>query len=81
MDLNKKTTILFSTELHKHLADVARRRGLSLGELIRQTCVDRYGSKASEDRLEAVEELAKLTLDTSEPATMRWQSLAEGPTL
>lgn len=43
MELSKKTTILFSPETHERLTELAARRGVSLGELVRDACVAQYG--------------------------------------
>ncbi len=49
MGLIKKTTILFSPALHAHLTETAKRRGMSLGELVRAACEAQYGIVSSED--------------------------------
>ena len=75
MELTKKTTILFSPELYEHLAAVARRRGVSLGELVRSACEVQYGFVDPQTRLEAVEELAALRLPVGSPAKLKAQSV------
>ena len=77
MDLLKKTTILFTTKQHLHLVRVAKRRGLSLGELIRSACQAQYGAVSEEDRLVAVGELRELNLPVGTPAEMKLQSVPD----
>jgi hypothetical protein len=75
MELNKKTTILFSEELHRQLSELAARRGVSLGELVREACAEQYGIGGSAGRREAVEALATLALPVGEPDTMKRESV------
>lgn len=60
MELSKKTTILFSPELHRRLTDLAARRGSSLGELVREACEARFGVVGSPERLAAAQALAAI---------------------
>lgn len=74
MELSKKTTILFTTELHQFLLNLARRRGTSLGELVRTACELQYGFTDPENRMSAVDALALLNLPVDSPKTMKQQS-------
>ncbi len=74
MELSKKTTILFSPELHRRLSQLAARRGVSLGELVREACEVRYGVIGSASRLEAVEALATLDLPAGDPDQLKRES-------
>jgi hypothetical protein len=74
MELSKKTTILFSPELHRRLTRLAARRGVSLGELVREACEVRYGVLGSASRLEAVQVLATLDLPVGTPDEMKRES-------
>ncbi len=60
MELTTKTTILFPPQLHERLVRVARRRGVSLGHLVRSACEAQYAAPSREARLEAVRELVEL---------------------
>lgn len=75
MELNKKTTILFSTDLHARLVRIAKRRGTSLGDLVRQACETRYGLVSREERLRAVEEIGRLNLPVGTVRQMKRQSI------
>ena len=77
MELSKKTTILFSPELHAHLVRLAAQRGTSLGELVRSACVRAYGASSPSDRLAAVAELAGLALPIGSPQQMEAESVPE----
>jgi hypothetical protein len=77
MELSKKTTILFSPELHRRLTRLAARRGVSLGELVREACEVRYGVLGSASRLEAVQALATLELPVGTPDEMKRESQPE----
>ena len=74
MELSKKTTILFSPELHQRLSRLAARQGVSLGELVREACEARYGVMGSEVRVGAVRGLAALALPVGTPAAMKRES-------
>jgi len=75
MELTKKTTILFSPELHRRLTKLAARRGSSLGALVREACARPYGAAGSAAGLEAVETLAGLRLPVGKPAAMKRESV------
>jgi hypothetical protein len=74
MDLTKKTTILLSPELHRRLSQLAARRGVSLGQLVREACEARYALAGSPSRLEAVDALSKLELPVGTPEEMEAES-------
>jgi hypothetical protein len=75
MELSKKTTILFSPELHRRLARLAASRGVSLGELVREACEARYGVVGTTSRREAASALAAMALPVSEPGEMKRESV------
>lgn len=75
MELSKKTTILFSPELHERLSRLAARRGVSLGLLVRSACERQYGDSTPEERLAAVEGLASLNLPVATPEEMARESV------
>jgi predicted DNA-binding protein len=77
MEYSKKTTILFSPELHERLVQLARQKGVSLGYLVRSACETQYGLVAVEDRLEAVRELSRLSLPVADTRTMKEQSVPD----
>jgi predicted transcriptional regulator len=74
MELSKKTTILFSPELHRRLTQLAARRQVSLGELVREACEIQYGVAGSASRLEAVRGLAGLALPVGTTGEMKHES-------
>jgi len=75
MELTHKTTILLSPELHARLTSLARRRGQSLGELVREACERQYGVETTEERVRAVRRLAALKLPVATPARMKRESV------
>ena len=75
MELSKKTTILFSPELHRRLSRLAASRGVSLGELVREACEVRYGVMGTTSRREAVGELSGLALPVDSPEAMKRESV------
>ncbi len=75
MELTKKTTILFSPELHRRLSRLASRRGRSLGDLVREACEVQYGVIGGPGQSDAVASLAKLGLPVSTPAHMKRESI------
>lgn len=77
MELTKKTTILFSPELHRRLADLAARRGRSMGDLVREACEIQYGIVGSSEQIAAVAALAQLGLPVDSPAAMKQESVPD----
>ncbi len=75
MELSKKTTILFTPELHRRLKAVARQRGTSIGELVREACVAQYGLVGTERRRAAVAQMAGLALPVADPGDMKRESI------
>jgi len=74
MELSKKTTILFSPELHRRLTLLAEKRHVSLGELVREACEAHYGIAGSPERTEAVRALAAMRLPVGTPSSMKQES-------
>jgi len=75
MELSKKTTILFPPKLYARLARRARRERTSVGELVRNACVQQYGLRAAGDRSAVVRELASLRLPVGAPEEMERESV------
>ncbi len=81
MELSKKTTILFSPRLHRHLSDLAERRGVSLGELVREACATAYGIVDQDASVAAVESLTALRLPVGSPRDMKRESVPSAESL
>ncbi len=77
MELTKKTTILFSPDLHDQLTLLAKQLGTSLGELVRRACEAQYRLSSRDDRLAAVRDLEALSLPVGEPEEMERESMAD----
>jgi predicted transcriptional regulator len=75
MDMTKKTTILFSPEMHRRLTELAARRRRSFGELVREACEVQYGVVGGRDQEAAVAELAGLELPVDSPGAMKRESV------
>ncbi len=75
MKLTRKTTILFPPDLHERLSRLAEHQGTSLGDLVRRACEIQYGPVSAETRLEAVRQLAALSLPVGGPGTMKRESV------
>lgn len=71
MELTKKTTILFPPDLHRRLERLARERGTSMGELVREACRRNYGLVPEPERLQAVRRLSQLGLPVADPDEMK----------
>ena len=76
MELTKKTTILFPPDLYNRLAQLARQRGLSVGELVREACRAQYSLSTASERLALVERLARFSLPVGTPEEMERESVA-----
>ena len=75
MELSKKTTILFSPDLHERLTRLARQRKTSIGELVRTAVERQYGLVSREERLAAVGALGELGLPVGSPEEMEKESV------
>jgi len=75
MELSKKTTILFSPDLHERLTRLAEQRKTSIGELVRTAVERRYGLVSVEERLEAVTALGAFELPVGSPQEMERDSV------
>jgi hypothetical protein len=75
MDLMKKTTILFSSQQHTLLTQLAKQRGVSLGQIVCNACEAQYGTASPETRLKAVKALGELELPVADVATMKRESV------
>lgn len=76
MELSKKTTILFSPDSHRRLSELAERRGVSLGELVREACATAYGIVDRDAQVSAVASIAALSLPVGTPSDMKRESVA-----
>jgi len=75
MELSKKTTILFSPDLHERLTRLAEQRKTSIGELVRTAVERQYGLVSVEERLEAVTALGAFELPVGSPQEMERDSV------
>ncbi len=74
MELSQKTTILLTPGLHDRLSTLARKRGVSMGRLVRSAVEAQYGWMDGDDRLAAVYALGALSLPVGSPAEITAQS-------
>jgi len=81
MELSKKTTILFSPDAHRRLSELAERRGVSLGELVREACATAYGIVDQEVRVAAAASLGALHLPVGTPKAMKLESVVHADAL
>jgi hypothetical protein len=77
MELTHKTTILLSEALHRQLTQLARERGQSLGELVRQACERQYCITDRRARLAAVDALEALRLPVGPVEQIIAESVAD----
>lgn len=77
MELSKKTTILFTTEFHRRLSELAARRGRSLGDLVREACEIQYGVVGGRQQAAAVAALAELELPVGTVAEMKHEAVPD----
>jgi predicted DNA-binding protein len=75
MELSKKTTILFSPDLHERLTRLAEQRGTSIGDLVRTAVERQYGLVSEDERLAAVDALGELDLPVGTPEQMEAESV------
>ena len=82
MELSKKTTILFSPKSHRQLTDLAERRGVSLGELVREACATAYGIVDQEASVAAVAAALEIPdARTERPQSRRRPSVHDIPAI
>lgn len=81
MELSKKTTILFSPDSHRRLSELAERRGVSLGELVREACATAYGIVDHEARIAAAASLGALQLPVGTTKDMKRESVVHADAL
>ena len=72
----KKTTVLFSSRQYAWLTQLAKQRGVSFGQLVREACEAQYGTSSPEIRLRAVKALGELSLPVADVATMKRESVS-----
>tara|TARA_B100000949_G_scaffold185443_1_gene167441 strand:- start:231 stop:479 length:249 start_codon:yes stop_codon:yes gene_type:complete len=77
MELNKKTTVLFSDDLHRQLTNLARTEGKSLGQLVREACRIQYGLTTREEKLIALQKLKSLNAPVDSVEVMKRQSVPD----
>ena len=77
MALSKKTTILFPPWLHEYLLSLARARGTSLGDLVREACVRQYAQVSRTERVAAAEALRALSLPVADVDSMKSESVPD----
>ena len=77
MEPTKKTTILFSPELHARLAELAAQRGTSMGAVVREACLVQYGLVDPDTMLGAVSALSAPSLPVSTPSEMKPESVID----
>ena len=75
MELTKKTTILFPPDLHERLSMLAAQKHVSMGALVREACEHQYKVARKENRIAAVQALAKLALPVASPKKMKKESV------
>lgn len=75
--LSKKTTILFSPDLHERLSRRAAETGASLGELVRTACERLYNLPSKEEKLAAVRALGAMRLPVGNPRQMKRQAVPQ----
>ena len=81
MELSKKTTILLSPDTHQQLTELAARRGVSLGTLVREACVAQYGLTDSDTREAAVSALGRMSLPVGTAREMKRESVPDADSL
>ncbi len=77
MELSKKTTILFTPELHSRLVRLAKQNHTSIGALVRTACERQYGLKSRQERVDAVRELGAVYLPVSDTKRMKDESVPD----
>jgi predicted transcriptional regulator len=75
MELSKRTTVLLPPDLHRQLTLIARQRGESVGELVRQACAAQYGIVSRESRAAAVRALEAMSLPVGDPEQLERESM------
>ena len=77
----RKVTILFPPALYREVVAEARRQGRSVGELVREATMIRYGAGGEAARVQAVERLVRLDDEVADPQQLEDEIIrgATGP--
>ena len=75
MELTKKTTILFSSELHRRLTQIAEQPGTSLSDLVRRACEREYRRASLGEKMAAIRRMVLLGLPIAGVRRMKRQSV------
>ena len=79
--MTKKATILFPPALYREVEEEAQRQGRSVGELVREAAMIRYGAGGAAARMRAVEGLVQLDDEIADPERLEDEIIrgATGP--
>ena len=79
--MSKKATILFPPALYREVMEEAQRQGRSVGELVREAVMIRYGAGGEAARMQAVERLVRLNDGVADPQQLEDEIIrgATGP--
>ena len=79
--MSKKATILFPPALYREVMEEAQRQGRSVGELVREAAMIRYGASGEAARMQAVERLVRLNDEVADPQQLEDEIIrgATGP--
>lgn len=73
--LTKRVQVLFSPDQFSHLQTIAREQDASVGALIRKAVEDAYFRHQQQERLEAVQRMASLSLPVASWEQMEEESM------
>ena len=79
--MTRKVTILFPPALYSEVMEEVQRQGRSVGELVREAVMIRYGAGGEAARMQAVERLVRLDDEVAGPQQLEDEIMrgATGP--